>query len=249
MCTLYLVKMLDLLLFLDLIRKKLKKNQGKIGLWNSVLLLWIPRFMLKLESWLERLNMPMCSIVSDSIFCKTSPTVCVCWHAPVRDEYVWHLVFFIIDAKGVSVGVYPDWLWCHANGQLVHWIFPEWNGGWRCGKRIAVSTIEMDTEYTNTCLVDTHLSADTQMVIFLDRSGQATKGHGSFAKSGCNFLIWCGVFWVLSLGMWTFLHHQVYVLTNKRAFLQISNHYYLPHSVQDLQVAIKTIFNGRSPEL
>ena len=127
-------------------------------------------------------------------------------------------------------------------------IFPEWNGGWRCGKHIALSTIEMDTEYTNTCLVDTNLSADTRMVIFPDRAGQATKGHGSFAKSGCNFLIWCGVFWVLSLGMWTFLRHLVYVLTNKRNFLQISNHYYLPHSGQDPQVAIKTIFNGRSPQ-
>ena len=97
-------------------------------------------------------------------------------------------------------------------------IFPEWNGRWRCGKHIALSTIEMDTEYTNTCLVDTNLSADTQVVIFPDRSGQATKGSGSFVKSGCNFLIWCGVFWVLSLGMWTFLRHRLRTHKQKNFF-------------------------------
>ena len=36
--------------------------------------------------------------------------VCVCWHASVRDVNAWHLAFFIIDAEGVSVGVYPDLL-------------------------------------------------------------------------------------------------------------------------------------------
>ena len=45
--------------------------------------------------------------------------VCVCWHAYVTNDNVWpwHLNFFIIDAEGVFVGVCPDWLWCHADGQ------------------------------------------------------------------------------------------------------------------------------------
>ena len=36
--------------------------------------------------------------------------MCAYWHASVTDDNAWHLVFFIIDAEGVSVGVYPDWL-------------------------------------------------------------------------------------------------------------------------------------------